>query len=110
MGAAERQLVPRHVRCREPAGLEAFLIDRQRAADHRRRVHDDDRRAARVGVEIDQSLEPNLEAALLACFPESRLRELLAAIDVAARKYPLAVAGLDGPLHKYDAIVGVRDD
>ena len=50
----------------ELRGLEALVVDAQRAADRGRGVDDDDRGAARVGVDVDQAVEPHVEAAFFA--------------------------------------------
>ena len=53
-------------------------------------------RAAGVGVDVDEAVEPDVEAAFFARFADGRGGQRFAAIDVAARKHPLAVARLDG--------------
>ena len=68
--AAERELVPRNRRVVELRRLEALVVDAERAADRRRGVDDDDRRAAGVRVDVDQAVEPDVEPALLARFAD----------------------------------------
>ena len=57
---------------------------------------------ARIRVDVDEPLEPDVEAGLLARLADGRALHLLAAIDVAAGEHPLAVAGIDGAPHQHD--------
>ena len=71
--AAERELVPGDRGRLEERRVETFLVfSRQRAADRGGGVHDDDRRAARVGIDVHQPVQPDVEAAFLAGFADCR--------------------------------------
>src|SRR5262249_5902140 len=108
--AAEGELVPRNRRRREPRRLEALRGRAERAADGRRGVDDDDRRAAGVGVDIDEAVEAHLEAALFTRLANCRGRQRLAAVDVAAGKHPLAVARLDRAANENELPAARVDD
>ena len=75
-----------------------------------RGVDDDDGRAAGIRVDIDQSVEPDVEAGFFARFADRGGGELLAAVHVAARKHPEPVARLDRPPHQHEARVRRLDD
>src|SRR5213592_1116262 len=107
--AAKRELVPGDGRRRELGALEAFLVRAERAADGRRGVHDDDWRPAGIGVDVDEAVEADVEAALLARLAHRRRRQQLTAIDVASGKHPLAVAWLDRAADE-DELAGARVD
>ena len=94
----------------ELRALEALLVNAQRAADRRRRVDDDHGRAAGIRVDVHQPVEPHVEAALFARFAHRRRRQRLAAIDVAAGKYPEPVARLDRAAHEHDPSAARFDD
>ena len=110
-GCCGTQVVPRRIRGGEPAGLETFVIHCERAADELRGVHDDDGRAARVGVDDRRALRAaprgRTPRAPREAPPPSAARP---SIDVPFGEHPLAVAGLDCPFHQNDAIVDVADD
>ena len=72
------------------------------AADRGRGVDDDDGGAARVGVDVDETVEPHVEAAFFARFADGGGGQRLAAVDVAAGEDPLAVAGLDRAPHEHE--------
>src|SRR6478752_189519 len=90
----ERELMPRDLGALELGGLQALVVDAQCAAERGRGVDDDDRGAPGVGVDVDERVEPYVEAAFFARLARRRRRQRFAAIDVAAGKHPLAVAWL----------------
>ena len=77
----------------------------QLAAEPGGAVDDDHRRAAGVGVDADQAVEPDVDAGLLARFAHRRQAHVLAAVDVAAGEDPQPEAGLDGAPDQHDAAV-----
>ena len=65
--AAERELDPTECRAaRTPPLSRHSSSTHSVAADRGRGVDDDDRRAARIGIDVDEPVEPDVEAALLA--------------------------------------------
>src|SRR6185312_16399110 len=108
--ASERQVVPRDLRRLELGALEALVVYAQRSADRGRGIDDDHRRAAGVRVDVDHAVEPHVEAALFARFANRRGGERLAAVDVAAGKYPLAIARLDRAAHQHEPAAARFDD
>ena len=63
-----------------------------------------------IRIDVDQTIEPDVEAALLARLAQRRGLDGFTAIDEAAWKHPLAVAGFDRALHQDDAPLFVGDD
>ena len=63
-----------------------------------------------IGVDVDEAVEPHVEAAFFARLADRGGDERLAAIDVAAGKHPLAVAGLDGAPHQHEPAIVALDD
>src|SRR5262245_46419051 len=108
--AAKRELLPGEPGCVELRRLGGLIVDAQRPANRRRGVDDDDRRAAKIGVNVDQRVEPDVEAAFLARLADRGIGERLAAIDVAAGKHPLAVPWLDRAADEHDAVIRGFDD
>src|SRR5439155_12151999 len=94
----------------EQLRLEAFVVAPETAADRRRRKRDDDDGDAGVRVDVDQAIEPDVEAAFLARFAKRGGLYRFTAIDEAAWKDPLAVAPFDGALPEHDASVFVLRD
>src|SRR5689334_2718093 len=84
--AAKRQLAPRDLVDMEEPGLQALLIAGQRTTQDRGGVDDDDGRAARIGIDVDQLLELDVEAGFFSRLADGRHVDLLAAVDVSARK------------------------
>src|SRR5262245_43086915 len=76
--------------------FQTLIVHAEAPADGGGRIHDDDRSAAEIGVDVDERVEADFEAAFLARLANGRVGERLAAVDVAPREDPLAVAGLDG--------------
>src|SRR5688572_5067758 len=108
--AAKRQLAPRDLVWVEEPGLQPFVVALQCATQDGSLVDDDDGGPARVRVDVDQLLEPDFEAGFLPRLADGGGMDLLAAIHVAARKHPFAVAWLDGPAHQHDPALLVADD
>src|SRR5439155_1992983 len=104
VGASKGQLAPGNRLRLDFGRFEAFLVGRERASHGRGGVDDDDRRAAGVGINVDEPVEPNREAALLARLANRRDRERLATVDVAAGANPFAVAWIDGSPDEHEAI------
>src|SRR4029453_10696571 len=73
-------------------------------------VHDDDDGAAGVRVDVDQSIESNVESRFLSCFPDRSNLDFLAAIDVPAREHPQAITRFDGSTDEDDLVVSGRDN
>jgi hypothetical protein len=108
--AAEGEIVPWNVGGVELGRFQTLLVDAERAPDRRGGVDDDDRRATGVRVDVDQAVEPHLEAAFLPRLPHGRNRQRLPAIDVAARKDPSSVARLDRAADQHEPAVALSDD
>ncbi len=64
--------------------------------------------ASAVRVDVDERVDADVEAGLLARLTDRGARDLLAAIDVAAREHPQAVPRLDGAAHEHELLVAVR--
>src|SRR5581483_11323370 len=62
VGAAEREVVPRNVRRIEGSRLQTLIVAAQPSADRGCGVHDDDGGASRVGVDVHEAIETNVEA------------------------------------------------
>jgi len=75
-----------------------------RSADGGRRVDDDDRRAAGVGIDVDQPVEPHFQTAFLASLAQRRDRQRFAPIDIAAGEDPFPIAGLNRSADHHDAV------
>ena len=88
-----------------PPDLETLLVDGERPADGGRRVDDDHRRSAGVRVDVRPARQDACRARTPRALPDCGGRQRFAAIDVAARKHPLAVAGLDRAADEHDAPV-----
>ena len=73
--AAEGELGPGDGRRVEFSGLQALVVDTQRAAEHGCGVHDDDGRAAGLRVHVHQAFESHVEAAFFSRFADCRRRE-----------------------------------
>src|SRR4030095_13863897 len=87
--AAERKVAPRNDRAVDHARLETLFVTAKFAADRMRRVDDDDRSAPRVGVDVHERIETDLQAAFFARLPDGSGGERFAAIDVAAGKHSI---------------------
>src|SRR4030095_12282091 len=108
--AAERKVAPRNDRAVDHARLETLFVTAKFAADRMRRVDDDDRSAPRVGVDVHERIETDLQAPSSPRLPNGSGGERFAAIDVAAGKHPFAVARLDRAPHQYQPAVFRFDD
>ena len=93
VGTAEGKLVPRDVCHVEPGRLERLVVRAQLTIHDRRRIDDDDRHDARIGIQVDQPVEADLEVRFLFGFAERGDGWWLAPVDIATRKDPLAVSG-----------------
>ena len=71
-GAAEGQRIPGNRALVEASRLEAFIVNRELAGDRRRRKDDDDWRPSGVGVDVDETVDADVETALLARFADDR--------------------------------------
>src|SRR5215475_10043192 len=77
----ERKLVPRNLGRVEQLRLQTFVIAPEAAADRGGRIRDDDDRDAWIRVNVDQAIEPDVEAAFFAGFAQGRCFDGLATID-----------------------------
>lgn len=109
MCASEGELVPRDGVRSDLRRLETLIVGVECASNRRRGVHDDDRRASRVRVDVDEAVEPHIESALFAGLPQGGCCEHFAAIDVTAREDPLSVSGFNRPTDQ-DKTSGHRPD
>src|SRR4030095_7253328 len=108
--APEREAVPGYFGWREQSDFERLVVHAELAAKRGRGEHDDDRRTSGVGVDVDETVDANLEPRLLARFAHGGRGDLFAAIDVAARKHPQPVPGFDRAPHQHDPLVVDADD
>src|SRR5687767_15627250 len=89
--AAERQFLPWYCVGFEEPRFESFVVAPEASSNHRCGVHHDDGHASRIRVDVDQAIEPHIEAGLLTCFPHRRSLDLFATIHISPGKHPLAV-------------------
>jgi peptide deformylase len=109
-GTAEGEQIPWDRRALELSRLQALVVDAQLPANRRSRVDDDDRCATGVGVDVDESIEADVEAAFFSRFADGRRGQRFAAIDIAARKHPFAISRLDRPPYEGEPAGCGRDD
>src|SRR6185503_7205362 len=64
----------------------------------------------RIRIDVDQTAQTDVETGFFARFADGCVLYQLAAVHVAARIDPLAVARLDRALHQHDAAAAVVDD
>ena len=108
-GAPEGEVRPRDVVRGEPRRLQRLVGRGQRPAHHRRLVDDDDRRRPRIRVDVDEPVEPDVQAGFLARLADRGDGRQFPAVHVAAGKDPLAVARLDRPADQREPAAPVRD-
>ena len=100
--ASKRQLTPWNRRRLEHGDLQSLFIDAQRATKGRGGVDDDHGRTARVGIDVDESVQSDVEPTFLTRFTDRRDRQRFTPIDVATREHPAAVSGIDGASDEHD--------
>jgi peptide deformylase len=108
--AAKREIVPGDRAALELGRFETFVIGAQRAADRRRRVDDDDRRATGVRIDVHEAVDADVEPAFLARLAHGRGEQRLTAIDVPAGEDPFPVARFDRAPDEHEAFRRRRGD
>src|SRR5262249_49507275 len=103
--AVEGEVLPRNVFRRESARLDRLVARRQLAAYDVRGIDDDDVRRAGVGVDADDRAEPHVEAGFFLRFPDRRVGDAFAAVDVSAGEHPLSERRLDAAPQQNHAAV-----
>src|SRR5580765_8258068 len=83
-GASERQIVPGNRDFFELGRFETFLVGAERPTNSRGGVHDNDRGAAGIRIDVDKAVQLDLEPAFFTRFPKRCSRQRLAAVNVAA--------------------------
>lgn len=98
--AAERELAPRDVICRELRSFEAFVVRAQVAADRGGGIDNDDRYAPGIRVDVHQALELDDQRAFFPGLSDGSVGQRLTAVDVTTRIHPFAVTRLDRPAYE----------
>jgi len=107
---AKGKLVPRDRGAVELSCFEAFIVAAHHASQRGRGVDNDDWSAPRVRVDINEPIEPDVQPAFLARFPNRGHGQRFAAIDVATWEDPFAVARLDrSPYENQPVGAGAND-
>jgi len=94
-GAVKGKVIPGQLLWRKDARLQRLVRGSESAADHVGDVDDDHIGRMGIRINIEQRAEPNLELRLLPGLANRRGLHAFAAVDIAARKNPLAEGGFD---------------
>ena len=103
--AAERQLSPWDLRRGKNLHVQRFILCLQVAADHMRGIGDNDDRRVLVGIDIEQSVDLDIEVDLFSGLADRRLLDPFAEIDEASWEYPLAIGGLNCTLDEDETAI-----
>ncbi len=90
----ESELIPGDLRWREGANFLAFWSHTRDAADYRCPIHDEDHPHIVIGIDIQQVVEPDLQAGLFTSFPNGRVRDAFPQVYVASWERPAPETGL----------------
>src|SRR4029453_18669668 len=79
------------------------------ASNHGCSVHNHDDRPSGIRVDVDEAVEPDVEARLLARLPNPRDGDFFPTLALPPRKHPKAVAWLDRTTDEDNFFVGCDD-
>src|SRR5262245_58882480 len=90
LGASEREIVPGNRDFFEHSGFSASFVGTERPGNSRGSVDDNDGRSAGIRIDIDQSVDVDLESAFFPSLTKRGSSQGLTTVDVSTWEHPFA--------------------